>query len=222
MDPTTIQTACSWIAITKDIVVGLAAAFMAIMAYLGLSAWQRELKGKSEYQMSKDVLKAVYNVREAFKHVRHIAIYSYEYPKEMRDHHGHLKNEHDFDGTAHVYKMRWEKLVEAFIELEEKHLEAQVEWGPQFQDIIDPLRKCRSELLITIQAMLYRKKVPHNTLPISTEEASKEHSVLYYAGEDNKFTLEINEAVKKFEEWLRPHIIRGRKAKKRGKWFASR
>lgn len=195
----------------KDVVVGIAAAVAAYIAFQGLSAWRRELKGKSEYQLAKEVLRAAYKVREAFKHIRHIAIYSYEYPEGMRDYHGHLKRENEHEGTAYVYKKRWEKLDEAFRELEEKHLEAQVEWGAKFQDVIVPLRTCRAELLVAIQMMLDRKKNPYNTAPRKAEEIAEERSVLYHIGEESKydkFTPQINEAVDKFEQWLRPHITR--------------
>lgn len=195
----------------KDLVVVIAAAVAAYIAFQGLSTWRRELKGKSEYQLAKEVLRAAYKVREAFKHVRHIAIYSYEYPEGMRDHHGHLKRENEHEGTAYVYEKRWEKLDEAFRELEEKHLEAQVEWGAKFQDVIVPLRTCRAELLVAIQMMLDRKKNPYDTAPRKAEEIAEERSVLYHIGEESKhdkFTPQINEAVDKFEHWLRPHITR--------------
>jgi hypothetical protein len=92
---TTIVEVEHWISAWKDVVIGLSAASAAVFAYLGLSAWRRELKGKSEYELAKEVLKSVYKVREAFKHVRRPGIYQYEYPEEMRDHHGHLKKEND-------------------------------------------------------------------------------------------------------------------------------
>jgi hypothetical protein len=141
----------------RDILVGLSAVSAAIFAYLGLSTWRKELKGKAEYQLAKEVLKSVYKVREAFKHVRNPAIYRYEYPDEMTDHHGHLTQEHRYDGTVHVYQERWKQMDKAFGELEEHHLEAQVEWGPEFQDVIKDLRSCRVELLIAIQQKLERR-----------------------------------------------------------------
>jgi len=209
MDQTTITSAAPWIAAAKDIVVALAAAAAAVFAYLGLSAWRKELKGKSEYQLAKDVLKSVYKVREAFKHVRNPVIYQYEYPENMRDHHGHLKREHNFEGTAHVYEERWKKMAEAFGELEEHHLAAQVEWGPEFQEVIVKLRSCRIELLVAIQQMLERKKNPHEAAGMKAHERAEERSVLYHLGGDSehdKFTPQVEEAIDAFEKWLRPHI----------------
>ncbi len=193
----------------KDILLGLSAASAAFFAYLGLSAWKKELKGKSEYQLAKDVLKSVYRVREGFKHVRHPAIYQYEYPEEMRNHHGPLKREHDHEGTAHVYEKRWEVMEKAFGELEEYHLDAQVEWGSEFQHKIVKLRSCRVNLMIVIQEMLERKKNPREAALSTAEEKAKEQSVLYHIGSDSKhdkFTPEIEDAIDEFERWLRPYI----------------
>lgn len=139
MDPISTQNACIWITIIKDIVVAISTASMAILAYRGITTWRKELKGKAEYQLAKNVLKAVYKVRDAFKIVRHPFIYSYEYPEKMTDHSGHLKSEYNYEGTLNVYEKRFEKLDEAFRDLEEKHFDAQVEWGAQFQEIIVPL-----------------------------------------------------------------------------------
>ena len=132
MDPITPTSSSipQWIGAIKDILVGLSAVGAAVFAYLGLNAWRKELKGKSEYQLAKDILKSVYKAREAFKHVRHIMIFQYEYPEDMLGPHGYLKPEHDYEGTAHVYETRWKVMDEAFKELEEYHLLAQVEWGP--------------------------------------------------------------------------------------------
>ncbi|MDX1807899.1 MAG: hypothetical protein R3331_00030 [Sulfurospirillaceae bacterium] len=198
-----------WIAAGKDSLVGLSAVSAAIFAYLGLSAWKKELKGKAEYQLAKDVLKSVYKVREAFKHVRNPAIYQYEYPEDMTDYHGHLKREYKHEGTVYVYENRWKVMAEAFSELEEHHLNAQVEWGAEFQDTIVKLRSCRVELQITIQQLLERKKDAELDRMTTREQRAAERSVLYYGGEDSeydKFTPEINQAIDKFEKWLRPHI----------------
>jgi hypothetical protein len=205
------MTLSECITAVKDALVGLSAVSAAVFAYLGLTTWRKELKGKSEYQLAKEVLKSVYKVREAFKHVRNPWIYQYEYPNEMLDDTGHLKREQNYEGTAHVYEKRWEMMTEAFRELEEHHLEAQVEWGSEFQDVITKLRSCKVDLLIAIQQMLEHKKNPREIGLTDAEKHAEERSVLYYHGSDSKydkFTPQIDEAINEFEKWLRPHIKR--------------
>lgn len=195
----------------KDILVGVSAVSAALFAYLGLTTWRKELKGKSEYQLAKEVLKSVYKVREAFKHVRNPGIYQYEYPKDMLDNTGYLKREFHYEGTAHVYEKRWKMMAEAFSELEDHHLEAQVEWGPEFQDVILKLRTCKVELQITIQQLLEREKNPSMIERSGFEKNAEERSILYNLGSNSeldKFTPQIDEAINEFEKWLRPHIKR--------------
>ena len=80
-----------WLSALKDLAVAGAAVATAFFAYKGLSAWRSELKGKAEYQIAKDVLRAVYKVRDAFMVVRNPAIWQAEYPDEAFDDHGNLK-----------------------------------------------------------------------------------------------------------------------------------
>jgi hypothetical protein len=205
----TIQQVAEATKIGQSMILALCAIATVSIAFVGLKAWRKELKGKSEYSRAKDLLKAVFKVRNAFLHVRHPAVYSYEYPREMRDDHGHLKQEKDYEGHAHVYGERWKPFDEAFKELEEQTLEAQVEWGTEFREIIVPLRKCRAELLIAVQDFLEQKKLPHQRERRPRNDAEGKRSVLYYVGEDSEydgFTKEINAAVTLFENKLRPHI----------------
>jgi hypothetical protein len=205
------MTISEYITAAKDILVGLSAVAAAVFAYMGLTTWRKELKGKSEYQLAKEVLKSVYKVRDAFNHVRNPAIFQYEYPEQMLDNAGYLKQENEYDDAAYVYEKRWEVMAKAFNELEEHHLEAQVEWGAEFRDVITKLRSCKVELQIAIQQMLERKKNPSENMPNSAEELAQARSILYFHGSESKhdkFTPEIDEAINEFEKWLRPHIKR--------------
>lgn len=200
-----------WVSIGSDIAIGASAAVAAYLAVKGVNAWRSELKGRSEYQLAKDVLRAVYKTREGFKIVRHPAIFGYEYPEEMRDHFGHLKREHNFEGTAHVYQERFNHLNEAFKALEDLHLDAQVEWGPEFHDTIVKLRQCRSELMVTLQMKLDRMKEENDRDPVDTEALKKEHDVIYDANSEkhpNPFNDKIDGAIAEFENWLRPKVSR--------------
>ena len=197
--------------IAQNIVLALCGLATVVIAYLGLTTWRKELKGKSEYAKAKEVLKAVYKVQRGFMHVRGPAIYSYEYPEEMRDDFGSPKAGKDYEATAHVYDTRWKVLSESFRELEEQNLDAQVEWGPEFKDAMVPLRKCNVELRIAIQDFLEGKKNPYERRSRSPEEKAAERSILYYVGENSKhdtFTPEINAAIEQLEKKLRPHIQR--------------
>jgi len=202
-------TLVEYMNIVQNVVLSLCGVLTVAIAYRGLTTWRKELKGKSEYTKAKEVLKAVYKVRRGFMIVRSPAMFSYEYPAEMRDESGSLKKEFAYDGTAHAYQERWKKLAEAFRELEDQTLDAEVEWGRQFQEIIIPLRHCFGQLQSAIQDMLSAKKYPYEQASRPRTERAEQRSVLYHVSENSahdKFTSEINAAIEKFETELRPHI----------------
>jgi hypothetical protein len=189
------------ISIIKDVVVALAAVFAAFVAFSGLRAWRRELKGKSEFTRAKEVLKAVYRVRYAFWDVRNPAIWQYEYPKDMCDSDGRLKKENSYEGRLQVYEKRWKNLENAFNQLKEQHLDAEVEWGHDFQDVIEPLLKCQGELMVAIQQYLE----PHSDRTVPDENQSKWSEIVHRSRND-KFTQQIDAAIQEFEKRLRPLI----------------
>ncbi|RCW19649.1 hypothetical protein DET53_1209 [Vibrio parahaemolyticus] len=198
-----------WLGHLKDIVVVLSALAAAYFAYSGLSTWQKELKGKSEYQLAKEVLQSVFKVREAFKSVRHPAIFSYEYPKELVTKTGHVDHENKYEATMYVYNARFKVLDVAFSELEELFIKAMVEWGSSEQDLIQELRSHRGELMVSVRSLIDSYQDPTCNNWMNIEERKRQSAVLYYTGDNGKysdFTIEINETIKKFEDWLRPHI----------------
>jgi hypothetical protein len=205
---TAVAQIAEYTTVVQNVVLALCGVETVVIAYCGLTTWRKDLKGKSEYTKAKEVLKAVYKVRRAFIVVRGPFIFTYEYPENMREDSGHLKTGYDYEGTAHVYRERWKFLAEAFQELEDQTLDAQVEWGSEFQDVISPLRKCRGELQIAIQELLKATKYPHARQGAFREQM-EQRSILYYLGENSeqdRFTSDINAAIELFENKLRPHI----------------
>ncbi|MFC1485435.1 hypothetical protein ACFL55_00195 [Candidatus Latescibacterota bacterium] len=188
--------------IIQNIVLAICGVATVLIASKGLTTWRKELKGKSEYAKAKEVLKAVYRVRDAFGQVRNSFIYGFEYDEKFLDQSGHLKEEHKYEGNSQLYEDRWKYIVKAFQELEEQNLDAQVEWGSEFQNVIIPLRQCRAKLKTTIWQFLENIKEP-------VWDRIEINKVLYQQDENSEhgdFTREINSAVGEFENRLRPLI----------------
>lgn len=195
--------------VAQNVVVSLCALSTAAIAFAGFNKWRKELKGKSEYQLAKDILKSVYKVKRGFSVVRNPMMFAYEYPQEIRDKPGHPQGADRHEAIAHAYEKRWEHLENAFRELEDLTLDAMVEWGSEYSEVIKPLRKCRGELLVAIQGYVRSLKEPPR--PPTEKEVEEEfsRSTLYEVGSDSKhdsFTPEIDKAIAKFEVKLRPHI----------------
>ena len=68
--PCDINTIQAYVTLIKDVITGLSALTAAIIAILGLQAWKKQLKGKTEYELAQKYLRAIYKIREAFAWVR--------------------------------------------------------------------------------------------------------------------------------------------------------
>ena len=73
------------ITIIKDIFTCLAAITASVVAVLGLQAWKKQLKGKTEYELAQRLLRGVYRVRNAFADVRNPRKTDAEIAQAMRE-----------------------------------------------------------------------------------------------------------------------------------------
>lgn len=67
------------LSIIKDIVIIGAAIVGAYVALAGLNTWRKQLRGKSEYELAKKVLRQIYEYRQALESVR----FGFFSPEEM-------------------------------------------------------------------------------------------------------------------------------------------
>jgi hypothetical protein len=184
-----------YITLTKDIILAISALAAAIIAWRGLATWKKELKGKSEYEIAKQVLKSVYKVREAFKIARNPGI-SYDNPRSGIQ---------DYENSNHILAV-FNSFEETFKTIEERYLDAQIEWGDEFKDTINPLRECRFEFLKNIFLFYDYKKFPESQ-NLSKEQLSEIRSIIFSnIGIPDSFEDKINKAIEMFEIKLRPHI----------------
>lgn len=68
------------IAAIKDVLVGLAAAITAGVAIVGITSWQRELRGKAEFRVARTLMRATYGLRDAVQDCRAPFISGAEFP----------------------------------------------------------------------------------------------------------------------------------------------
>jgi hypothetical protein len=199
-----ISEVVQYTTIGQNIVLAICGMATTIIAYCGLSVWRKELKGQAEYDKARDFLKAMYRVRSGFDQVCNPFIYQDEYPAKMIGELGLLKPEFEADGIVHVYEKRWGILTDAFSELEDQSLEAQVEWGDEFIGSIIPLRKCLAELHQKLSGYLAAKKDFKGQEP-KTLEQCKENGLVFDIDRDC-FISSVYSAVDHIESKLRPFI----------------
>jgi hypothetical protein len=63
----------------KDVATAGAAIVAAVVAVLGLRAWRRQLRGQTQYELARRLLRAVYRVRDEIQGVRNPVIMASEF-----------------------------------------------------------------------------------------------------------------------------------------------
>jgi hypothetical protein len=126
-------------------------------ALYGITAWQKQLRGRTEYEdeVARRVLAGVYRVRNALTTVRSPAIFSSEYvgrpnrPKDARH--------SDGNDLAYVYQQRFAPVEETYANLQVDLLEAEALWADEIRKCAMALHSCISCLAIAVSSYVDMK-----------------------------------------------------------------
>ena len=189
----------------------MSALTVAIIAGLGLQSWRKQLKGKTEYELAQKYLKAAYKIREALARVRNPILSAAETYEAMKE--TNIQGNPVTDPKvqtrceAAVYQRRWQKVQEAFLDLDSISLEAEAFWGKGVKDNLKPLRQCGSILMGNIELHFRQKEKPPREY--DSEAEKKRESIIYSFPDDpsdNPFSNEITNAVNLIEDFIRPRL----------------
>ncbi len=191
----------------KEVVVTLAAAAGAGIAFVGLRTWRKQMIGKEEYELARRFLRSVFETRDAIYTVRHPFISLGETAAALKE-----KGMEEKEGgekissrgrDAAVYESRWKLIQSAMSNLKVETLEAEVLWGNEVRDILKPLQSCVSKLNNSLSSYLSRD------LPQKPEEMEKLDDIIYGVRKESPsagFSKDIDEAVNKIEAYIRPRL----------------
>lgn len=195
-----------WIQIisaTKDVLVAAAAVTAAVVGILGLRSWRRELHGRAAYDQARRLMRAVYKVRNAVQFVRRGLIGGDEWPADAP---GTLQGAVDpgFHQRLreHVYSTRWGKVSEAVSELEAEALEAEVLWGQDAVQMLQPIRAVLVDLQVALEHFLLTANEQ------SEDGLAARRAFLFVAGREDDLTRRLNEAVAGIEQGMRVYLRR--------------
>jgi hypothetical protein len=204
----TIQASAT---LVKDIVTGISAAIAAAVAVLGLQAWRKQLKGKTEYELAQRLLRAVYKLRDAIAWVRNPIQHAGEITQAFKE--ANIEGDPNLDRKIHenpqgvVIDHRWKMVQETQAELQSISLEAETLWGQDIKEKLIFLNQCVVILFSNLQLhFLHLERPPRNYDPDAEEKI--EHII--YGGfddpDENSFSSKINKSVSQIEDFLRPHL----------------
>ncbi len=151
------------IQIIRDAVLALTAATGAAVAIIGLRAWKHQLRGRSEYELGRRLLRAAFDVRDniafirtPFKSAGEIAAAFEEAGIEPEQ--GDYYRDRRIEQV--VYDRRWKALSRSLSDLGLELIEAEVLWGSTVRDLEDELQQCVSKLFVAIREHLWQQSDP--------------------------------------------------------------
>lgn len=205
------MTCTETIALLKDIVLSGAAITGAVVAVKGLGTWQRQLKGQSEYELSRRILVTVFKYRDAINGVRHPAMWAYEMPSPPEHESKTMSQEQiRFYGISKAYQTRWAKVQNERTFLYADMLEAEAIWGNELNNLFKKVFDLEHELFTRIRH--YIELINPDTSMASKEAIGKidekKRDIMYdnLTEEPDEYKQELISAIKDIEKYLKPKL----------------
>ncbi len=189
----------------KDILLGAAAATTAIVAVVGLKNWSRELRGKTEFEVARNLMKATYRVRDKLQYSRAPFVAAGEFPSDYPCPQA-ATAEQKAQALNYVYRNRWEPVREALQELETHVLEAEALWGGDIRAKTDELRQYARELQVAMESIVDDKAQRGEDFKTDKDFGKKMKSTAHASrgDETNELNMKIKQAVNAIEDQVRP------------------
>jgi len=197
--------------IVSDLATTVAATVAVIVAVKGLNTWRAELRGRTEYDLARRILLALYRVREAIKTTRSPSMSE----REFENRPDRKPDDRPWSGKdmRYLYQQRWNGISAALVEVDANLLEAEALWGDVLKKPRADLQKCIADLLVSILKWL-RANAPDDPgiferKPLTAEEMEAIDAVVWDLGEDkDAFADRIKAAIRDVEDVVRPHLRR--------------
>lgn len=199
------------VSLLKDLVLSGAAITGAVVAVKGLGTWQHQLKGQSEYELSRRILVTVFKYRDAINGVRHPAMFAYEMPSPPEDLAAKMTpGQIQFYGTSKAYKERWRKVQTERTSLYADILEAEAIWGVELKVLFKNVFDLEHELFTRIRH--YIELINPDTAEASKEAIrnidKKARYIMYddLSDEPDEYKKDLFSAIEQIEKYLKPKL----------------
>ncbi|MDO9419967.1 MAG: hypothetical protein Q7T66_04815 [Herminiimonas sp.] len=191
----------------KDISLAVAGIVTACVAIAGLKNWNRELKGKAQFEVARNLIRATYDLRDKLNMARSPAIFSNEYPSEY----SHFDQDPKVQASAEefVYQARMKPVLSSLREYQTSALEAEALWGKDIKEKCTAFESCIGMFRNAVSS--YIKNTASRGEYFNGREAlqkTTEERLWDSLDESNEFTKEINRKISDLENLTRPHLAK--------------
>ena len=182
----------AYVTFIKDIITGCAAAIAAYIAIKGYNTWKEQLRGRSEHELARRVLVAVYRVRDALQPILFIA--------EIEDEGAMALTPLDYSDLKKSLEDKFEKLHEMETQLSVELLEAEAMWGDElaYKSRIQQLKGLGEQLDSVVYGF---RRIPPEHLKEKLKNRNFDYSFDY-----RKFSTNLETNVRQIEDVLRPKL----------------
>ncbi len=197
--------------VVKDIFLAGAAATTAFVAYQGIEKWKEELSGRANFEVARQFMKSVYRLRNEIQYCRSPFVSASEFPEGYR---GSLNNpsfQEQGDAWVHVYKNRWQPVMEAVQEFDSATLEVEALWGSEVKGASQELRRLVIRLRASIDAFIRNEYSGRRGFQESKFGTRILADVNASDMEEDKLSSAIRNVIEKIEDQVRPHLSRDRR-----------
>jgi hypothetical protein len=197
--------------VVKDLVILGAATTGAFVAVRGLGTWQKQLKGQSEYDLSRRILVTLFKYRDAINGLRHPAMWGHEMPSPPEEEAKAMSYEKiRHYGTSKGYQARWDKVQEQRTALYADLLEAEAIWGSDLQNLFKVVFDLEHELLKRIRHYLelINPDTRQETKNAITKIDAEARDIMYDIGGDgpDEYKQDMLKAIESIEAYLKPNL----------------
>lgn len=176
---------------------------------MGLGTWRRQLKANTEYVLAKDLLRSIYELREAISSARHPFMQYSQEPDMPEEKLKELsEKEKRWHAMVQAYQKRWDPVPKAKSAFDTTLLEAEVVWGKKIVEITEPLNGLIGELLWAIQDHLDAMNPTSDYDRPGADEVKKRRNTMNArgTGDQDEYKNRLEAVIKSIEKELKPHI----------------
>lgn len=113
------------------------------IAWVGLKTWRRQLRGSSDHEVARVLLRSVFKLRDAIKFLRVRLILGDEFPAREGAPTAEAGGPSDIE---FAYRQRWQRVVHEMADVRVQLLEAEILWRDDVRELADVLRMSVSQL----------------------------------------------------------------------------
>jgi hypothetical protein len=196
--------------ILKDSLLAGAACATVVIAFFGLSTWNRQLLGQADFEAARSLARALYKLRDEVQFARLALVRGHEFPAGYFEGPRSTKPPSDeAEAWVHVYAERLRPVGDAVREFDTATLEAEALWGQDVRDRARELHACLRTLRSGMEAVIDNARSGGDDFK-SDREFGKQVRADISARSDGTDALSqrIRAAIEAMETIIRPHLRR--------------